>query len=109
MTWNRAKYFEVFGMACSGLGGFMFSSVVSIDFGIHFPFHVLCSQIILLRHTFGFESNLYGIVSVQIICEHKIWKFYVWRCSRLGKAYVCPLWVPPNRSSVIIFVKTGRH
>ena len=40
MTWNRAKSFEVFGMTCSGLGGFMSSSVVPVDFGIHFPFQV---------------------------------------------------------------------
>ncbi len=46
MTWNRAKSFEVLGMGCSGLGGFIFTSVVPGDFVVHFPFKVLCLLII---------------------------------------------------------------
>ena len=75
MTWNRAKSFEVLGMGCSGLGSFMFASVVPGDFAIQITFQVLCSLIILLRHTYGLESVLYDNVSVQFICEHKTWKF----------------------------------
>ena len=96
-TWNRAKSFEVFSMSCNGLGSFMFTSVVPGDFAIQITFQALCSLILLLRHTQGLESVLFVNVSVQFICEHKTWKFQVRRCSGLGKAFVCSLWVPPNR------------
>ena len=76
MTWNRAKSCDVLGMACSGLGHFMFASVVPGDFAIQITFKALCSLIILLRHTYGFESYLYGIVSGQFICEQKTSKFF---------------------------------
>ena len=74
MTWNRAKSFEVFGMACSGLGSFRFASVVPVDFAIQITFQVLCSLIILLRHTYGLESvfmasaayNLHGTKNFEV-------------------------------------------
>jgi len=57
MTWNRAKYFEVFGLGCSGLGNFRFSSVVSGDFAIHFTYQVLFSSAILLSFDCGIHMT----------------------------------------------------
>ncbi len=62
MTWNRAKSFEVFGMACSGLGGFMFASVVPGDIAIHITFKFLCSPAILLSFARGIHMTL------QVFC-----------------------------------------
>ena len=83
MTWNHAKSLEVFGLGCSGLGNFRFTSVVPGDFAIQITFKVLCSLIILLWHTYGFESYLYGIASGQFICEPKTLKFLVWHAADL--------------------------
>ena len=58
MTWNRAKSFEVFGMACSGLGSFMFASVVPVDFAIQTTFQVKCMP----------QGN-----DKRIAGEHKAW------------------------------------
>ena len=57
MTWNRAKNFEVFGMACSGLGHFRFSSGVPGDFSIQITFKALCSPAILLSFASGIHMT----------------------------------------------------
>ncbi len=62
MTVNRAKSFEVFGMACSGLGRFRFASVVPGDFPIQITFQVLCSTGKLLLCASGIHMTL------KVIC-----------------------------------------
>ena len=57
MTWNRTKSFEVFGMACSGLGSFRFASVVPGDFAIQITFKALCSPGILLSFARGIHMT----------------------------------------------------
>jgi hypothetical protein len=56
-AWNRAKSFEVFGMACSGLGSFRFASVVPGDFAIQITFQVLCSPANLLSFASGIHMT----------------------------------------------------
>ena len=66
MTWNRAKYFEVFGLGCSGLGNFRFSSVVPRNFAIHITFQVLCLLAILLLFACGIHMTW------KVICMSRL-------------------------------------
>ena len=56
-AWNRAKNFEFFGLACSGLGSFRFASVVPGDFATQITFKVLCSPAILLSFASGIHMT----------------------------------------------------
>ena len=50
----------------------MFTSVIPGDLGIHFPFQVLCLLIILLRHTYGFENNLFSTLAYNLYVNIKL-------------------------------------
>ncbi len=107
MTWNHAKNFEVFGMGCSGLGSFRFSSGVPGDFSIQITFKALCSPAILLSfspgHTYDLESVLYGILCVQFTWNIKLWCLWFGGAADLEsdlygtwKKEFEMWWAPPN-------------
>ena len=91
MTWNRAKSFEVFGMACSGLGSFMFASVVPVDFAIQITFQVLCSTANLLYFACGIHLTWKVVCMASAAYSlHGTKNFEVFgiACSGLGKSFV---------------------
>jgi hypothetical protein len=98
MTWNRAKSFEVFGMACSGLGSFRFASVVPGDFAIQITFQAFCSTAKLLSFSrvihmtwkvvcmASVAYSLHGTKNFEVfgMAVQRTWKVF---CMTIGNSY----------------------
>ncbi len=96
MTWNGAKSFEVFGMACSG--SFRFASVVPGDFAIQITFQAFCSTAKLLSFSRGIHMtwkvvcmtsaaySLHGTKNFEVfrMAVQRTWKVF---CMTIGNSY----------------------